>query len=200
MKTLEPLSPKELKIAQDSIKRSFNTILTLSDAFPQLFMEKRTITDAFRKRDIRKEAKENIKVVYNAFSKVENTLRDIMNTLPDAEEYPGLDKKRISFEITYNDKINMTINEYNTLKKKGNDILQLYVWISLYVDKIHTLEDYISKMIEDPEKYKKVQFDKIIKEINRIYRQVHIVYDIIEGNTYLTGSVFNKINITDKPE
>ena len=181
------------------IRKLFEEIIIISEIFPKMFLEKRHLTKFQEKKAFKEKAKINIDLVYNKFSRIETLLREIKEEYAKQLEEHDIDISTLkTIEYSFSDIVELTQEQYDELKKEDLSFRRLYIWIELYLNKIKELENivlYFLDNLNDLDNYNLESFDKIIKDINRLYRQIKVVYEVLNNKAFTAGSVERKIKI-----
>jgi len=181
------------KTKEDEIDGLFREITFISDFFPKLFNERKSIRDPQEKNNYKKKTRDYIDLIYNKFSRIEIILRaikeDIQNEFADS-----LDDKPV-MEYSFHDYIELTEAQYKELKTYDLPYRRLYVWIGIYLRKIKELGDYIRYYLENVDQFHPNSIDSLIKDINKLYRQILVVHNVLNNKAFTDGSIERKVKI-----
>jgi len=169
------------------IKKDVDDIQELSRYFETYYSRLKS-TNADDQREIKKQAQELIKIIYAKFSSIEITLREYEKQAK--ENHVKLKKERVP---DFEDYIEMTSEEYLEFKEREVNDKRLYVWVELFVKKLEFFENLLKNDI-----VKHREITKKLGLISAFYRQIRVVSQVIQKDSYMIGSPDNKILIKEK--
>ena len=129
--------------------------------------------------------KDNITLIHNKFSKIENLLRHYKDE-NNEQDFPNTE-----FNYEFSDTLYLTEEDLNKLKKENIKFQRMYVWLELFFLKLQEFRLFIIEYFDG--NYSLKTIDHFIKDINYLYRQIQVVYKVIEGKSFPDGSPLNKI-------
>jgi predicted ATPase len=90
--------------------------------------------------------------------------------------------KNIIYE--FSKKLYLDDEEYKNYSRLNN--FRTYIWLNLFKKKTKELQIIVESLMT--ERYNENSYDRVLSDINIIYRQIQVVYKVLIGDTYTKGS------------
>jgi len=164
------------------IENDLYTIMNHSRFFENLYVDYKK-SNFEEKTKLKMEAKDILQAIHDKFSNIENSLRDF-ERLAKEKNVELTDEDDFQFD----DEIQLKKEDYQEFKKLDVNIQRFVIWIELFIKKIKQISIYIRNDLKNNKK-----IEKKLKVLHEFYRQIYVIYKVINNDSFMQGSPLNKI-------